>query len=279
MQPMSPTYYELLGLPRTASFDDVKHAFRREIAKYHPDKVQHLGAEFQEIAASKAAVLTQAYKTLGDPAARAEYDERIAHLPEPTTLKPDAAERHETRPPASDEAPSAPADTHAHSGAVDAPTFTEAAEQCGDAGEVLRRATVLRFRHALQAEFGPHDQTAVNGFDVACAPAKTGFFAKHPPRVLGRVVPQVDAAAIAETWGLAARTHVNQQRDLCVFVVGPVVAPAGELAAAIKKERSKPAPTGGKMVVVPVNSRSWHAHIPMDAPSVVKSLVKRLKSV
>src|ERR1051325_6832775 len=74
---MTPTYYELLGLPRTVSFDDVKHAFRREIAKYHPDKVQHLGPEFEEIAASKAAVLTQAYKTLGDPAARAEYDARI----------------------------------------------------------------------------------------------------------------------------------------------------------------------------------------------------------
>ena len=68
---MTPTYYELLGLSRTASFDDVKRAFRREIARYHPDKVQHLGPEFEEIAASKAAILTQAYKTLGDPTARA----------------------------------------------------------------------------------------------------------------------------------------------------------------------------------------------------------------
>src|ERR1051325_1899170 len=74
---MTPTYYELLGLSRTASFDDVKRAFRREIARYHPDKVQHLGSEFEEIAASKAAVLTQAYKTLGDPEARAAYDARI----------------------------------------------------------------------------------------------------------------------------------------------------------------------------------------------------------
>ena len=57
---MTKTYYDLLGLPRTASFEDVKHAFRREIAKYHPDKVQHLGHEFEEIAASKAAVLTGA---------------------------------------------------------------------------------------------------------------------------------------------------------------------------------------------------------------------------
>jgi hypothetical protein len=275
---MSMTYYELLDLPRTASFEDVKRAFRREIAKYHPDKVQHLGAEFQEIAASKAAVLTQAYKTLGDPDARAEYDARIAHLaPEPAAPKADSPEPREARPPAPEDAASpTPADTDWRP--VETPTFIESAETGRDAGEVLRRATVVRFRHALEAEFGPHDQSTVTGFDVACAPAKAGFFAKHPPRVLGRVVSQVDAAAIAETWGLAARTHVNQQRDVCVFVVGPVVAPAGELAAAIKKERAKPAPAGGRMVVVPVNSRNWHAHIPMDAPPVVKSLVERLKS-
>jgi hypothetical protein len=63
-----------------------------------------------------------------------------------------------------------------------------------------------------------------------------------------------------------------------VFVIGPIVAPPGELAAAIKKERAKPGPAGGKLVVIPVNSRSWHAHIPTDAPPVVKSLVERLKS-
>ena len=45
---MTATYYDLLGLPRTASFEDVKHAFRREIAKYHPDNVQHLGPEFED---------------------------------------------------------------------------------------------------------------------------------------------------------------------------------------------------------------------------------------
>ena len=33
---------------------------RREIARYHPDKVQHLGPEFQEIAATRAAELTEA---------------------------------------------------------------------------------------------------------------------------------------------------------------------------------------------------------------------------
>lgn len=45
------TYYELLDVAPQASSDEIKRAFRREIARYHPDKVQHLGPEFQEIAA------------------------------------------------------------------------------------------------------------------------------------------------------------------------------------------------------------------------------------
>jgi len=278
---VTKTYYALLGLPRTASFEDVKHAFRREIAKYHPDKVQHLGPEFEEIAASKAAVLTQAYKTLGDPEARAEYDARIGEsAPERVVSPPSSSSIREPLWPSHDEPPSreAGAEASTDSKPADTSTSSQSAEHEGKAGEVVRRATVLRFRHALEVEFGPHDQSTVSGFDVACAPSKTGLFAKHPPRVLGRIVPQVDAAAIAETWGMAARSTSGRPRDICVFVIGPIVASAGELAAAIKKERAKPGAVGGKVVVIPVNSRSWHAHIPTDAPPVVKSLVERLKS-
>jgi len=255
---MAQTYYDLLGLPRTASFDDVKHAFRREIAKYHPDKVQHLGPEFEEIAASKAAVLTQAYKTLGDADARAHYDATIG------------AHDHASAATAHEDPPVPPP-------VEEIPLAARSPKEIDPAHDVVRRATVLRFRHALELEFGPHDQSTVNGFDVACAPSKSGLFSKHPPGVLGRVVPQVDASAIAETWALATRTTVHRKRDLCVFVMGPFVVPPGELAAAIKKERARPA-MAGRVVVVPVNSRSWQAHIPTDAPPVVKSLVERLKS-
>ena len=56
---MPKPFYELLEVAADASSDEIKRAFRREIAKYHPDKVQHLGKEFQEIAANKAAELTR----------------------------------------------------------------------------------------------------------------------------------------------------------------------------------------------------------------------------
>src|SRR5688572_12570495 len=75
---MSKNYYELLELAPSAPVDEIKRAFRREIAKYHPDKVQHLGKEFQEIAAVRAAELTEAYKILSDETLRADYDEQLA---------------------------------------------------------------------------------------------------------------------------------------------------------------------------------------------------------
>jgi len=48
-------FYILLGLGRNASLGEIKRAFRTQIARYHPDKVQHLGKEFQEMAAGRAA--------------------------------------------------------------------------------------------------------------------------------------------------------------------------------------------------------------------------------
>ena len=75
------TYYDLLSIERGADADTIKKAFRREIARYHPDKVIHLGAEFQEMAATRAAALTVAYKQLGDPVLRAQYDASIAVEP------------------------------------------------------------------------------------------------------------------------------------------------------------------------------------------------------
>ncbi len=84
--------------------------------------------------------------------------------------------------------------------------------------------------------------------------------------------------AVTESWTAASRMKKDTQRDLVVFVMGPAVAPAGELAAAIAEQRKKPMLAGGKLILVPVNTRTWSAHVPNDAPAVVKSLLTRLKS-
>lgn len=65
-------YYEILGVPRTASAEDLKSAFRRLARQYHPDVNKEPGAEekFKEI--------NEAYAVLSDPEKRAAYD-RFGH--------------------------------------------------------------------------------------------------------------------------------------------------------------------------------------------------------
>lgn len=273
---MSKTYYEMFEVAPSATVDEIKRAFRREIAKYHPDKVQHLGQEFQEIAAVKAAELTAAYKVLTDQALRADYDAQLSGgapagepAPPPPADTPPAATRPPAEPPpAAHAAPEPPRS---------APSSVFQEERAG-ARDLVLKAAVARFRAVLEGEFGRYEAPQLAGFQVTCVPKPAFFSMKFPPRVFGRVVPVVDAAAVAEAWSLAARTPRDKQRDLCVFLMGPSVAQPGELAVAISEERRKPMPAGGKLFLIPMNTRTWAAHVPADAPPVVKSLLTRLKS-
>ena len=56
--------WSVFALPQTASLDQVKHRYRELLAKYHPDKVSHLGSEFQEIAHEKVLELQAAYEAI-----------------------------------------------------------------------------------------------------------------------------------------------------------------------------------------------------------------------
>ena len=65
-------YYEVLGLSRSVSTEEIKKAFRRLAMRYHPDRNKEDGAEakFKEIG--------EAYEVLSDPEKRAAYD-RYGH--------------------------------------------------------------------------------------------------------------------------------------------------------------------------------------------------------
>ena len=62
-------YYEVMGVARDASDDDIKRAYRRLARKYHPDVSKEADAEerFKE--------LGEAYEVLKDPEKRAAYDQ------------------------------------------------------------------------------------------------------------------------------------------------------------------------------------------------------------
>ncbi len=63
--------HELLGVARNASADDIKRAYRQEIAQYHPDKWSKADASAQEYARKRAAAITEAYSMLKDKTRRA----------------------------------------------------------------------------------------------------------------------------------------------------------------------------------------------------------------
>ena len=63
---MGKDYYTILGVPKNASKDDIKKAFRKLAHQYHPDKEGGDEGKFKEI--------SEAYSVLSDDKKRAEFD-------------------------------------------------------------------------------------------------------------------------------------------------------------------------------------------------------------
>lgn len=65
-------YYEVLGVAKNATEDDIKKAYRKLAMKYHPDRNQGDGAKKAEEQFKEA---KEAYEMLSDAQKRAAYDQ------------------------------------------------------------------------------------------------------------------------------------------------------------------------------------------------------------
>lgn len=67
MSTSSKDYYEILGVKKDASLDEIKKAYRKKAHQYHPDKQGGDAEKFKEV--------SQAYQVLSDPQKKQQYDQ------------------------------------------------------------------------------------------------------------------------------------------------------------------------------------------------------------
>ena len=88
-----PDQYQLLGVPREASREEIAQAWRRRARDEHPDaRPADAGAP------GRFRALAEAWQVLGDPARRAAYDRALARERQPAARVPVAAGRCRARP-------------------------------------------------------------------------------------------------------------------------------------------------------------------------------------
>lgn len=76
-------YYESLGVPRTASADEIKKSFRKLAREYHPDV-----AKDKKKAEERFKEINEAYEVLSDPDKRKKYDQLGAHWKSGADFRP-----------------------------------------------------------------------------------------------------------------------------------------------------------------------------------------------
>ena len=257
------TYYELLQVAPDASATQIKQAFRHTISRYHPDKVQHLGVEFQEIAQVRSAELTTAYKTLIDAERRAAYDQWLrdgggAAPPEATS--PAAAQ-------------AAPRPAEPVEDGRQAPDLRFKSLRSGrDA--VLRRAALERVDHLFHEAFAVSERWPVAGFDISYL-SKPRLFDRTQARpwLLAKFVTRLDKRTVQQVRADAARANAVKQAAVSVFLLSGDIKSEREITDAIATQKPD-----HPIVIIPVDVRDWHALIPKSADPAIRSLAARLRA-
>eukprot|EP00092_Neocalanus_flemingeri_P028297 GFUD01030728.1.p1 GENE.GFUD01030728.1~~GFUD01030728.1.p1 ORF type:complete len:1013 (+),score=326.13 GFUD01030728.1:58-3096(+) len=75
-----PTHYQILGVEKKATTEEIKKAYRAKAREFHPDKHANSSKEEQGEMESKMKEVSAANQCLSDPAKRVEYDRRMERM-------------------------------------------------------------------------------------------------------------------------------------------------------------------------------------------------------
>ena len=267
------TLYDVLDVSPSATADEIKLSFRRQIARYHPDKVHHLGVELQEIAATRAAEITEAYRQLSNPETRAEYDQSLPRGSGPPPPSPPTGPAGPVRSEPGDE--TGPDASPADAPLADAGRFSQ---ERVVRDSFVRKAALDRLRDITTAVLEGAEEVRGRGFEVAfLTGGKRGLLHRARPLLIcGRFVPVVDAGTVEDVWNRAVRLG-GISKTLCVFLMGDSLASTRELSGVIVQLREKLSRTSTMQItVVPVDVHDWQGPVPADTPAPARTILDRL---
>jgi len=250
----------LLGITLPASTEGIKKAYRRQIARYHPDKVHHLGEEFQLLAAEKSAQLTDIYHQLLESGG---CDPSV-----------------DATPVVSDEPPSVASAPVTGAGAAPNRAARMSSWQAVAHGcpSLILGAATDRMIQSVRSTLPGADELMVAGFSLACrtrvdwrgrllmrrsptygvllrTPADAPANGRRAPR-LREVLPGVDGAIVL--FDLIVDPRVNDRRDVS----------------------DPPTPTRAEphVFTVSVDAMTWKARVPDEAPEMAHQILARVRA-
>ena len=254
---------ELLRAPRSRrrAADEIKKAFRAQIARYHPDKVQHLGQEFQEMAARRAAELTEAYRILSDEAAARNTTGRRRRRA--------GCRRHGAgRPPQHGRAATGVGGAAAVAGhrASRRTSVHGGARRARTSSSARRRSSRLRTGDRRRSA-ADYDESQLRGFDLALTPPKQELFGRSNEAQAARDVrPDASIATRSRMRGPGRANGATRRDEVCVLLLGTALAPASELAGAITEQRQEVARR--QVTLMSRSTCVTGTRVPPDAPAV-----------